>query len=150
VQSVYSVPRARDVQSDVCSTALKEGGVEVVLQVPGGMGDHRIRGARGGGGGRGEGGWVHLSGGLAWGGQPRRTGCNRPSLSSSSPQRSALTSHGIRTGNSAKSSLLRPFNLLSILGRAPLAKFEQIFSSKHALNQHNAGNPATQPPAKYL
>lgn len=78
VQLVYSVPRARYVQGYICSAALEEGGVEMVLQVPGGTGGHCVGGVCEGDGGRGEREGVHFPGRLG-GGQPRRTGCNRPS-----------------------------------------------------------------------
>lgn len=66
VQFVHGVPGARDVQGDICSTALEEGGVEMVLQIPGGMGNHCVRSGWRGDGGR----WgrvrVHFSGWLVW------------------------------------------------------------------------------------
>ena len=72
-------------QGDICGTALEEGCVDVVLQVPGGMNDHCVKGTRREDGGRGEGIQIHLSGWLGWTGgvrgQPRRVSYKRPSTS---------------------------------------------------------------------
>jgi len=69
------------VEGDICSTALEERGVEMILQIPGGMGGHRVRGARGVDEGKRARATSLFLKTARVGGQPRRTSYNRPSTS---------------------------------------------------------------------
>lgn len=71
-------------QCDICGAALEEGGVEMILQIPGRMVNHWVRGVWGGDGERRERIRVHSSGRFMWarvGGQPRRESYKRRSTS---------------------------------------------------------------------
>lgn len=148
MQFVHGLPGAGYVQSNICGTALEERGIEMVLQVPGGIGGHCVRGVWKGDGGKGERVRVHFSLDGWWWGVTRREQAQAASGHQGGLLRSSP--HGIPTSKSTKSSLLRPLILLSLLGRTPLAKFDQVLSSKYTLNQHSSRYSATQSPAKHL